>query len=63
MELLLDDSVALWAIDEIRREIGDPIAVTDSLARLRGVGLIHVFDLGFVKPSRAARYFDRLELP
>jgi hypothetical protein len=51
----------LWSADEIAREIGNPVATADALARLDGAGLIHRCE-GFVFPSRAAARFDEIEL-
>lgn len=52
--LLDDDHQHPWAEEELARDIGDELTVTDSLARLRGTGLVH--RLGdFVFPTRAAR--------
>jgi hypothetical protein len=41
-----------WATEELAREIGDPIAVNDALARLYGGGLIHRLH-EFAFPTRA----------
>lgn len=61
MGLLLDPRFHIWAITEVQREIGDEVAVRDSLSRLRGAGLIHeLFYMGFVWPTRAARVADEL---
>jgi hypothetical protein len=61
MGLLLDDRFDLWAVVEIEREIGDALAVRDSLRRLRGAGLAHEIGFGgFVTASRAARVADEL---
>jgi hypothetical protein len=61
MGLLLDDRFDLWAVVEIEREIGDEIAVGDSLRRLRGAGLVHEIGFGgFVTATRAARVADDL---
>jgi hypothetical protein len=49
-----------WAEEELVREVGDRIAVDDSLARLYGAGLIHRLDQGFVFPTRAALRADQL---
>ena len=43
----------LWSVEEVNREIGDPIEAADSLARLYGAGLIHRLE-GFVFATRAA---------
>lgn len=51
--LLYDEHRHPWADDEIAREIGNELTVTDALSRLQGAGLIHRHD-GFVFPTRAA---------
>jgi hypothetical protein len=43
----------LWSVEEVVRAIGDELAVTDSLARLHGGGLVHRIS-GFVFATRAA---------
>lgn len=60
MGLLLDERFDLWAVAEVEREIGDSVATRDSLARLRGAGLIHEIDADFVAATRAARVADQL---
>ncbi len=56
MGLLLEERFDLWAVAEVEREIGNAVAVRDSLRSLHGAGLIHEIDMGgFVMPSRAAR--------
>ncbi len=61
MGLLLDPRFHIWAISEVQREIGDEVAVRDSLNRLRGAGLVHELHyLGFVWPTRAALAADEL---
>jgi len=62
MTLLLDDRFDVWAVVEVERAIGDPVAVADSLSRLQSGGLVNRLEKGFVKPSRAALYYSRLEL-
>ncbi len=52
--LLDDDHQHPWAEEELARDFGDELTVTDSLARLRGTGLVHRHG-GFVFPTRAAR--------
>lgn len=53
MGLLLIDSTAVWADEEVAREMRDPVATADALNRLAGAGLIHRLDR-FVFPTRAA---------
>ena len=61
MGLLLDERFHVWAIAEVERQIGDAVAVRDSIGRLRGAGLVHELTaLGFVMPSRAALAADEL---
>lgn len=61
LSLLLDlDAQRPWSIDEVAREIGDSLAVTDSLARLHGAGLVHRLG-GFVFATRAAQRGTELE--
>ena len=52
--LLFEPCMGPWAIDELVREIGDRIAVDDSLWRLFRAGLIHRLAEGFVFATRAA---------
>ena len=42
-----------WSVEEVAREIGNPVAVHDSLRQLQGVGLIHRCG-EFVWATRAA---------
>ena len=60
MGLLLGRYQGLWKVEEVEREIGDPIHVQDSLARLHGAGLIHRLD-DFVFPTVAAVQAARLD--
>jgi hypothetical protein len=54
LALLIGESAAgPWAVEELVREIGDPIVVDDALARLHGAGLIHRIE-GFAFATRAA---------
>lgn len=48
-----------WSVEEVVREIGDKIAVLDSLVRLHGAGLAHLCG-DFVLATRAAQRFDAL---
>ena len=49
----------LWAVEEVAREIGDPLATTDGLARLYGAGLVHRVE-GFVFATRPAVRAEQL---
>ncbi|HEV3002084.1 MAG TPA: hypothetical protein VGW75_15180 [Solirubrobacteraceae bacterium] len=57
--LLYDDHRHPWADEEIARDIGDRLTVTDALSRLERTGLIHRRD-GFVFPTRAAHRASKL---
>jgi len=59
--LLLTDSAAIWAVEEMASEIGNPIHVTDSINRLAAIGLVHRLD-GFVFATRAAAKATELAL-
>jgi hypothetical protein len=56
---LLLSTDRLWSIDEVSREIGDPLEVADSIARLHGAGLVHRLE-SFVFASRPAVQAMRL---
>jgi predicted transcriptional regulator len=57
--LLNEDVRGPVSVDEVAREIGDRVAVTDSLARLEGAGLVHRMG-EFVFATHAARRFADL---
>lgn len=60
MSLLLeDDCRPLWAVEEVAREVGDPLATREGLDRLQGVGLVHRLD-GFVLATRSALHGTRI---
>jgi hypothetical protein len=59
LALLLDDHARPWSDDEVAREVGDAIAVADSLARLYGAGLVHRLG-GFAFATRTALRGARL---
>ena len=58
--LLGEDAQRPWTVDEVAREIGDELATTDSLARLRAAGLVHRLE-GFVFATRPAVRAAQLE--
>lgn len=62
LTLLLDDRFDVWALAEIERAIGDPVAAADSLRRLQGGGLVHRFTNDFFMATRPAVYCSQLDL-
>ena len=52
--LTLDGPTWLWGVDEIAREIGDPVGAQDAVARLTAAGLVHRIG-EFVFATRSAR--------
>jgi hypothetical protein len=59
--LLVDPGASRpWSVEEVAREIGDPVATADGLARLTAAGLTHRIAEGFVWASRAALYAEAL---
>jgi hypothetical protein len=53
--LLRGETVQLWAVDELVREIGDRLATVDALRRLTAAGVIHSLGGEFVLLSQTAR--------
>ena len=54
IDALIDDP-GPWAVDDLKREFLNPLAVEDSLNRLVGVGMVHRLGDGFVFASRTAK--------
>ncbi|HEX5309801.1 MAG TPA: hypothetical protein VFW38_12060 [Solirubrobacteraceae bacterium] len=61
LNLMLVDSPWPWSLDEIARELRDPIEAYDAVTRLADAGLLHRLD-SFVFPTRAARRADELSV-
>jgi hypothetical protein len=57
---LLADTNGPWKITELEMEIGQPIPVRDSVARLVAAGLAHRMKGGFVCSSAAGRHMEEL---
>ena len=56
LDMLLDgDWQRPWSVEEIARELGDPVEADDCLGRLARRGLVHQLD-GYVFASRAAAH-------
>lgn len=59
--LTVHDEQRPWSVHELELETGDPLAVADSLAHLRGAGLIHRCG-DFVWATRAALHSEAISL-
>lgn len=60
LDMLLDgDWQRPWSLEEISRELGDPVEADDCLGRLTRRGLVHQLD-GYVFASRAAIHAIRI---
>ncbi len=60
LDMLLDvEWQRPWSVDEIARELGDPVEADDCLGRLTRAGFVHRLD-GLVFASRAALHAVKL---
>ena len=59
LDLLLTDHNGLWSTTELQHQVGDPVAVDDTLDRLHALGLIHRLE-SFVFATRAAAHMHAL---
>ena len=57
--MLLIEHDGLWSVEEVERMLGDALAVTDALARLHAVGLIHRLE-NYVFATRSAAHINKL---
>jgi hypothetical protein len=64
LDLLVDAEIQRpWSVEEVNREIGNPIAAADALDALHAAGLVHRTTDGFVFATRAAvRYHEITEV-
>ena len=59
--LVAEDAQRPWSLDEVARELGNPVRATDALNRLHAAGLVHRIG-DFVFAARPALHAARLQL-